>query len=68
MVFDLHCNLTIHHDTYISRNKHFYSVEYIDHDGDPVIEHGFMTISEAKCLIERFSSHGVMASVNKLSL
>ena len=48
-------------------DKNFYSVEYLDGDGDPVIEHGFMTDDEARDLIEEFRSRGVTASVNRLS-
>jgi len=46
---------------------HFYSVEYLDGDGDPVIQHGLLTEAEAKELIEKFARAGVTASVNRLS-
>lgn len=47
--------------------KNFYSVEYVDEDGDPVIRHGIMTDGEAAALIEEFRSRGIEASVNRLS-
>lgn len=46
---------------------HFYSVEFQDEDGDPVISHGLMTEDEAKELIEEFAKRSMSASVNRLS-
>lgn len=47
--------------------KDFYSIEYVDEDGDLVIRHGMMTNEEASKLIEGFRSRGIRASVNRLS-
>lgn len=47
--------------------RHFYSVEYLDGDGDPVIEHGFMTERQAGELMGQFVERGIVASVNRLS-
>ena len=48
-------------------DRHFYSVEYLDEDGDPVIRHGIMSEAEAAELIKKFAADGMTASINQLS-
>jgi hypothetical protein len=47
--------------------KAFYSIEYIDSDGDLVIKHKFMTQEEANGLIEGFAKNRMKATINRLS-
>jgi hypothetical protein len=47
--------------------KRFYSVEYVDEEGELNIKHVFMTHDESLELLEMFRSHGVTASINQLS-
>lgn len=47
--------------------RHFYSVEYLDEDGDPVIVHRVMSEAEAEELIGEFAARGITAAINRLS-
>jgi hypothetical protein len=48
-------------------SKRFYSIEYVDEDGDQVIKHGFMTPTEAEELHRQFLVRGIRSSINDLS-
>jgi hypothetical protein len=50
-----------------SDKKFFYSVEYVDEEGELNIKHIFMTREESLELLEEFRLHGVTASINQLS-
>jgi len=47
--------------------KRFYSIEYVDEEGELNIKHVFMTQDESLELLEMFRLHGVTASINQLS-
>jgi hypothetical protein len=50
-----------------SDEKRFYSIEYVDKEGELNIKHGFMTPQESMELLEKFRLYGVTASINQLS-
>ena len=47
--------------------KRFYSIEYVDDEGDTVVRHAMMTREEAGRLLAEFASRGVPATVNDLT-
>lgn len=51
----------------ISAMKKFYSIEYIDSDGDMVIKHAIMDDAEAKELLQRMVGEGVEGKIYDLS-
>lgn len=49
------------------KEKHFYSIEYVDPEGELCVDHALLTESEAAQLMGLFVSHGVQATMNRLS-
>jgi len=48
-------------------NSRFYSVEYLDEEGEEVVRHSFMTDQQATLLIEEFARRGVFAQIHDLT-
>ena len=55
-----------HLDT-ISEKIEFYSIEYIDTDGETNIVHEFMKPSDALKLLEKFKDAGITARIYQIS-
>jgi hypothetical protein len=48
-------------------NKNYYSIEYVDEDGEQNIKHGFMTPEQAGTLCDQFAQKGIIASIHSLT-
>ncbi len=51
----------------MSNNTKFYSIEYVDEEGEIVIRHSFLTDEQKNILLEEFKNRNMKANIYNLA-